>query len=65
MAWTQDDLDRLDIAIASGALSTKLADGREVTYHRMSDLIRARNLVRAAIIPPAPGVARRTSLASF
>lgn len=40
MAWTQDDIDRLRAAIASG-IQTVSYDGpprRTITYHSMSDM---------------------------
>lgn len=41
MAFTQDDLDALDEAIASGELTVKI-DGREVQYRSINDLMKAR-----------------------
>ncbi|WP_411393334.1 phage head-tail joining protein [Vibrio parahaemolyticus] len=36
MAFTKDDIDALDEAIASGELTVKI-DGREVTYRSLND----------------------------
>ena len=44
MALTQDDLDALDEAIASGELTVKI-DGREVTYRSVSALMQSRRHV--------------------
>lgn len=41
MAFTQDDIDALDEAIASGELSVKI-DGREVQYRSIDNLLKAR-----------------------
>ena len=41
MAYTQADLDSLDKAIASGALSLELA-GRRITYRSVEQLLAAR-----------------------
>lgn len=41
MAFTKDDLDALDEAIASGESTVKI-NGREVTYRSMSDLLLAK-----------------------
>lgn len=41
MAYTKDDLDIIDEAIASGELTVKI-DGREVTYRSINDLLKAR-----------------------
>lgn len=45
MAFTQDDLDRLDKAIAQGVLSLSFADGRSVTFSSFKELIERRNFV--------------------
>lgn len=42
MAWTQTDLDRLDRAIAQGALRVSYAD-RTVQYHSLEDMLRLRD----------------------
>jgi hypothetical protein len=44
MALTQDDLDELDFAIASGELTVKI-NGREITYRSVSELQQARRHV--------------------
>lgn len=49
MAYTQDQLDRLDAAIASGALSVRNANGELVTYRSMDDMLRARSLLSAQV----------------
>ena len=38
MAWTQSDLDTLKAAIATGALSVRYADGRQVTYRTLAEM---------------------------
>ena len=43
MAWTQADIDALDMAIKSGTRRVRFSD-REVEYQSMSDLLTARNL---------------------
>lgn len=44
MALTQQDLDELDAAIASGTLSVRF-NGREETFQNTTDLIKARDHV--------------------
>ncbi|ELP3316094.1 hypothetical protein R1W15_004298 [Vibrio fluvialis] len=44
MAFTQDDLDALDEAIASGELTVKI-NGREVTYRSMAELLQAKRYI--------------------
>lgn len=42
MAWTTTDLERIETAIASGALEVRFSD-RSVRYQSMTDLLRARS----------------------
>lgn len=42
MAYTADDLTVIERAIASGERRVRFADGREVEYHSMQDLMAAR-----------------------
>ena len=54
MAYTQDDLDRIDRAIASGELS--VYDGHtRVEYKTTTDLIAARDVIRAEMAAQARG----------
>ncbi|MGL5286150.1 MAG: phage head-tail joining protein [Aeromonas sp.] len=41
MAFTKDDIDAIDSAIASGELSV-LIDGRQLQYRSISELLRAK-----------------------
>lgn len=50
MAYTQAQLDGLDAAIASGTLRVSY-EGKTVEYRSMDELLRARNIVAAAIAP--------------
>lgn len=45
MAFTQTDLDKLEKAIASGVKKVKFSD-REVEYHSMEEMLKARDLMR-------------------
>lgn len=49
MALTQTDLDAIDAAIASGELSVRDKDGRQITYRSMGELLQARDAIRAEI----------------
>lgn len=62
MAYTKDDLDALDEAIAAGELSVEI-DGRKVTYRSMEDLFRARRHI-CRMMAKAAGV-RRSPLAGI
>lgn len=62
--WTADDLAAIEQAIATGATRVKYAD-REVSYSSLTDLIRARDLIRRALgCVPADG-SRNRRYASF
>jgi hypothetical protein len=39
MAWTQDDLDTLKAAYASGTLRVRFSDGKEISYPSGADLL--------------------------
>jgi hypothetical protein len=47
-AWTQTDLDELEKAIASGALSVKYSD-KQVNYRSLSEMLQIRNLIKDAL----------------
>lgn len=48
MAFTSTDLDRIERAIATGEL-TVTVDGETVTYRSVSDLTKARDMIRGAL----------------
>jgi hypothetical protein len=62
MAYSQADLDTLDKAIASGALSLELA-GRKVTYRSVDELLKARDHVAGELA--RAGAPRRGSAFRF
>lgn len=45
MAWAQEDLTRLEAAIAGGELRVKYRD-REVTYRSLAEMLQLRDLMR-------------------
>lgn len=51
MAWTQSDLDSLDKAIRSGALTVRRADGSQVQYRSLDEMLRIRAEMQAAVAP--------------
>lgn len=67
MPLTQTDLDAINRAIASGELTIRKADGAQVTYRSMDELIKARELARAdiAAAQPSPRSYPRHQLADF
>ncbi len=52
MAFTQAQLDAIDTAITSGALSVRFQD-REITYRSLKDLLAARTIIATALGQPA------------
>jgi len=65
MAFTQTQLDAIESAIASGELRV-MFNGREIIYRSIDDLMKARNVVKAALEAAGAAVAVvRTSYASY
>jgi hypothetical protein len=65
--YTEDDLAAIRGCIASGVMRTRFADGREVTYQSLDQLIAAEKVIAAAVEMAAAatsGVIRR-KFASF
>jgi len=60
MAFTTSDLTAIDGAIASGELTVRTADGKQVTLRSMTELLQARQAISAGIAATT-GAARRTS----
>jgi len=46
MAFTQQSLDAIENAIASGTLTVEY-NGKRITYQSTADLIRVRNMIKA------------------
>jgi hypothetical protein len=51
MAWSQSDLDAINLAIANGAKRVRYQT-HEVEYQSMHDLLRARDLIKAEVEAP-------------
>ena len=49
MAFTLDDLNRLEAAIATGARKVTYRDGRSVEYTTLADMLTARTLIKSAL----------------
>ena len=45
MAFTADDLNTVNAAIATGELSVTFADGKQVRYRSVAELERARQMI--------------------
>ncbi len=61
MAFTLNQLNALEAALASGQLSVNY-DGKSVTYRSVGDLMQARNLIRGELI--AAGLLSASSLSN-
>lgn len=53
MPFTQTDLDAINAALASGELSIRSSDGKQVTYRTVDELIRAKRVVEAELAAAA------------
>ena len=60
MAWTQTDLDVLEAAMVSGQRRVRL-NGREVEYHSVDQMVKARDLIRSEINRESGAVRRPTA----
>lgn len=49
MAYTQQDLDNIEKAIANGVLSVRHSDGKQVTYRSMDELKEVRALIKKSL----------------
>lgn len=65
MAYTQSDLDRLDRAIADGALQVTLADGSMPRYRDLAELKEARRHVAAQISAGEGSTPRRRGVVTY
>lgn len=57
MAFTNNQLDLLETAIAQGALSVQFND-RRITYHSLAEMIRLRDTMRAELGIATPSTTR-------
>lgn len=69
MPFTSADLTAINTAIASGELTIRGADGRQVTLRSMDELLKARDAIVADIAStsagPTPRLYPRHQLADF
>ena len=70
MAFTSTDLDAINSAIASGELTVRTADGKQVTLRTMGELLQARQAIQAEMASTssaglAPRLYPRHMLADF
>lgn len=53
MAFTTDDIATLKAAVATGALKVRYADGREVTYRSLDEMLKTLNMMNAEVGGPS------------
>lgn len=53
MAYTQEDLDNINEAIATGAKTVEI-QGRKVEYRSLEEMIAIKKLISDEVNPPAP-----------
>jgi hypothetical protein len=53
MAFAQSDIDTLNAAIASGALKVRYADGREVTYRSLDEMLKTLKIMQGDVAGPS------------
>ncbi len=63
MAWTNADLAKIETAIATGELSVQFGD-RRVQYRSMDELLKARDVIKAAV-DSTVAASTRSTYASF
>lgn len=49
MPFTTQDLAAIDTAIATGELSVRTSDGKQITYRTMGELLQAKQAIQAEI----------------
>jgi hypothetical protein len=49
MAFTNDDLDRLEAAISTGTLRVRYRDGRETQFRSLQEMLTTRTLMQAEL----------------
>ncbi len=64
MAFTQAQLEALEVAIASGTLEVKTGD-KSVRYHSLEEMIKLRDIIRNQLKSEAEVKISRASFASF
>lgn len=62
MAWTSADIIVIEQAIATGARKVRFADGREVTYQTLEEMLKLLALMKDEVAGTPPS---RISLAKF
>jgi hypothetical protein len=62
MPWTQQQLEAIEVAIASGELTVRFGD-RTVTYRSMDELLQARAVIKESLAAEAGTATDRFSFA--
>ncbi|RQR37845.1 phage head-tail joining protein [Burkholderia sp. Bp9142] len=64
MAFTQQNLDAIEKAIASGTLTVEY-NGKRITYQSTADLIRVRNMIKSDLENRSGTGASRSSIGIY
>jgi len=56
--FTQSDLDGINAAIASGELTVRSSDGKQIAYRSMEELKEARGIIEGDLAANRPGAVR-------
>lgn len=59
MAWTQADLDALDVSLSSNVLEVRFADGRSTRYQSKADMLALRAVMKAELAASASRITPR------
>jgi hypothetical protein len=64
MAFTQQNLDAIEKAIATGTLSVEY-NGKRITYRSMGDLLKARDVIKTELAKQQSPSVPRSSIAIY
>ena len=59
MAYTREDIAKLEASMATGAMKVRFADGREVTYRTLADMRSQLATMKRDVLGAAAGLPTR------
>ncbi|AOF95742.1 phage head-tail joining protein [Sphingobium sp. RAC03] len=59
MAWTQADLDKIDIALSSNVRKVTFADGRSTEFQNADQMLAVRREIKAELLASASQITPR------
>ena len=60
MAWTQEDLDAVDVALRSNVRKVTFADGRSTEYQNAGEMLQVRKAIKDELVATAASGTPRT-----